>query len=101
MAEEVHAATTLLRKAAGTCKRQCAIVRVHKLCIDDVTYSDLRIAGTHVTPPTGFHTCFNVFLVHSVSAHSQGLRKSVSRVPVLLLDWHHFHNHRRACVARR
>ena len=45
MAEEVHAATTLLRKAAGTRKRQCAIVRVHKLCVDDVTYTDLRIAG--------------------------------------------------------
>ena len=47
MAEEVHAATTLLRKAAGTRKRQCAIVRVHKLCIDDVSYTDLRIAGMH------------------------------------------------------
>lgn len=45
MSEEVHAATTLLRKAAGTRKRQCAIVRVHKLCVDDVTYTDLRIAG--------------------------------------------------------
>jgi len=45
MGEEVHAATTLLRKAAGTRKRQCAIVRVHKLCVDDVTYTDLRIAG--------------------------------------------------------
>ncbi|KAL0041973.1 hypothetical protein WJX79_010692 [Trebouxia sp. C0005] len=44
MSEEVHAATTLLRKAAGTRKRQCAIVRVHKLCVDDVTYTDLRIA---------------------------------------------------------
>lgn len=44
MAEEVHAATTLLRKAAGTRKRQCAIVRVHKLCVDDVSYTDLRIA---------------------------------------------------------
>ena len=49
MAEEVHAATTLLRKAAGTRKRQCVIVRVHKLCIDDVTYTDLRIAGMHAT----------------------------------------------------
>lgn len=47
MAEEVQAATTLLRKAAGTRKRQCAIVRVHKLCVDDVTYTDLRIAGMH------------------------------------------------------
>lgn len=45
MSEEVHAATMLLRKAAGTRKRQCAIVRVHKLCVDDVTYTDLRIAG--------------------------------------------------------
>lgn len=45
MAEEVHAATTLLRKAAGTRKRQCAVVRVHKLCVDDVSYTDLRIAG--------------------------------------------------------
>ena len=45
MAVEVHAATTLLRKAAGTRKRQCAIVRVHKLCVDDVSYTDLRIAG--------------------------------------------------------
>ncbi|DBA84075.1 TPA: hypothetical protein ACH3X1_006557 [Trebouxia sp. C0004] len=44
MSEEVHAATTLLRKAAGTRKRHCAIVRVHKLCVDDVTYTDLRIA---------------------------------------------------------
>ncbi len=51
MAEEVHAATTLLRKAAGTRKRQCAIVRVHKLCVDDVTYTDLRIAGE----PLGLH----------------------------------------------
>ncbi len=48
MGEEVHAATTLLRKAAGTRKRQCAIVRVHKLCVDDVTYTDLRIAGNTV-----------------------------------------------------
>ena len=47
MAEEVHAATIMLRKAAGTRKRQCAIVRVHKLCVDDVTYTDLRIAGMH------------------------------------------------------
>lgn len=45
MAEEVHAATTLLRRAAGTRKRHCAIVHVHKLCVDDVTYTDLRIAG--------------------------------------------------------
>ena len=45
MAGEVHAATTLLRKAAGTRKRHCVIVRVHKLCVDDVTYTDLRIAG--------------------------------------------------------
>lgn len=45
MAEEVHAATTLLRKAPGTRKRQCAIVRVHKLCVDGVSYTDLRIAG--------------------------------------------------------
>ena len=45
MAEEVHAATTLLRKAAGTRKRHCTIVRVHKLCVDDVGYTDLRIAG--------------------------------------------------------
>lgn len=44
MSEEVHAATTLLRKAAGTRRRHCAIMRVHKLCVDDVTYTDLRIA---------------------------------------------------------
>lgn len=52
MAEEVHAATTLLRKAAGTRKRHCAIVHVHKLCVDDVTYTDLRIAGMQ-TPKVG------------------------------------------------
>ena len=49
MADEVHAATTLLRKAAGTRKRHCAIVRVHKLCVDDVSYTDLRIAGESIT----------------------------------------------------
>ena len=48
MSEEVHAATTLLRKAAGTRRRHCAIMRVHKLCVDDVTYTDLRIAGNIV-----------------------------------------------------
>ena len=54
MAEEVHAATTLLRKAAGTRKRHCAIVRVHKLCVDDVGYTDLRIAGEYcLSTPCG------------------------------------------------
>lgn len=45
MAEEVHAATTLLSKPTGTRKRHCSIVRVQKLCVDAVTYTDLRIAG--------------------------------------------------------
>lgn len=50
MAAEVHAATTLLRKAAGTRRRHCAIVRVHKLCVDDVSYTDLRMAGQLCMP---------------------------------------------------
>lgn len=68
MAEEVQAATSLLRKAAGTRKRLCAIVRVHKLCLDDVTYTDLRIAGMSTTvcqlqrPP-----CTKVCALESIS----------------------------------
>ena len=75
MAEEVHAATTLLRKAAGTRKRQCAIVRVHKLCVDDVTYTDLRIAGMH---DSYCDSCSCLFIVqldqHSVSDISTSCR---------------------------
>ena len=73
MSEEVHAATTLLREAAGTRKRQCAIVRVHKLCVDDVTYTDLRIAGdrcctchAQLKQPSSFHVQPLASALHAV-----------------------------------
>jgi GTPase len=45
MAAEVHAACTLVRTLPGSSGRACIIVRVHRICRDEVSYTDLRIAG--------------------------------------------------------
>ena len=46
MAEEARAAAALVRLLPGNrAGRRCAIIRVHRLCVPDVTYTDLRIAG--------------------------------------------------------
>ena len=51
MAEEARAAAALVRLLPGNrAGRRCAIVRVHRLCVPDVTYTDLRIAGESAKP---------------------------------------------------
>ncbi len=45
MAAEARAAAALVRLLPGRAGRRCAIVRVHRLCVPDVAYTDLRIAG--------------------------------------------------------
>ena len=46
MADEARAAAALVRLLPGRRGgRRCAIVRVHRLCVPDVTYTDLRVAG--------------------------------------------------------
>ncbi len=45
MAAEVHAACTLVRTLPGSSDRSCVVVRVHRICRDEVSYTDLRIAG--------------------------------------------------------
>ena len=45
MAAEVHAACTLVRSLPGSNDRTCVVVRVHRICRDEVSYTDLRIAG--------------------------------------------------------
>jgi hypothetical protein len=45
MAAEVHAACTLVKMLPGSNMRSCAVVRVHRICRDEVSYTDLRIAG--------------------------------------------------------
>lgn len=45
MAAEVHAACTLIKTFPGSSERTCAVVRVHRICRDEVSYTDLRIAG--------------------------------------------------------
>ena len=47
MATEVHAACTLVRTLPGSNGRSCVVVRVHRICRDEVSYTDLRIAGEH------------------------------------------------------
>ncbi|CAL8463448.1 g2982 [Coccomyxa elongata] len=44
MAAEVHAACTLVRSLPGSNDRTCVVVRVHRICRDEVSYTDLRIA---------------------------------------------------------
>ena len=46
MAAEVHATVTQLRALPGSSGRACAVLRVHRICRDEVSYVDLRIAGT-------------------------------------------------------
>ena len=46
MADEARAAAALVRLLPGRRGgRRCAIVRVHRLCVPEVTYTDLRVAG--------------------------------------------------------
>ncbi len=45
MAAEVHAAAQLLRSFPGSAGRRCGAARVRRICRDEVTYDDLRIAG--------------------------------------------------------
>ncbi len=45
MAAEVGATTALLHTPPGTNGGRCAVVRVETGCKDDVSYTDLRIAG--------------------------------------------------------
>ncbi len=45
MAAEVHAACTLVRSLPGSSGRSCVVVRVHRICRNEVSYTDLRIAG--------------------------------------------------------
>ena len=49
MAAEARAAAALVRLLPGRGGRRCAIVRVHRLCVPDVAYTDLRIAGATET----------------------------------------------------
>ncbi|KAK9815416.1 hypothetical protein WJX72_003287 [[Myrmecia] bisecta] len=44
MAAEVTAAIAVLRKMPGSHGRVCAVVRVHRLCVDEIFYTDLRVA---------------------------------------------------------
>lgn len=45
MAAEVCSAATQLRRMEGALGRVWAVVRVHRLCVDSVAYTDLRIVG--------------------------------------------------------
>jgi GTPase len=45
MAREVYAATVLLEEIPGARGGTCALVRVHRMCVDEASYMDLRIAG--------------------------------------------------------
>ena len=45
MAAEVHAIAMHLRTLPGSCGRSCAVLRVHRICRNEVSYVDLRIAG--------------------------------------------------------
>ena len=45
MAAEVHATCTQLRTLPGSSDRSCAVLRVHRICRNEVSYVDLRIAG--------------------------------------------------------
>ncbi len=45
MAAEVHATCTQLRTLPGSSGRSCAVLRVHRICRNEVSYVDLRIAG--------------------------------------------------------
>lgn len=51
MAAEVHATATHLRALPGSSGRACAVLRVHRICRNEVSYVDLRIAGE--APATG------------------------------------------------
>ncbi len=62
MAAEVHAACTLVRSLPGSNDRTCVVVRVHRICRDEVSYTDLRIAGTpsrsDIDQSSVEHCCF-------------------------------------------
>ena len=45
MAAEVHATCTHLRSLPGSSGRACAVLRMHRICRNEVSYVDLRIAG--------------------------------------------------------
>ena len=45
MAAEVHAIAMHLRTLPGSSGRSCAVLRVHRICRNEVSYMDLRIAG--------------------------------------------------------
>jgi len=47
MAAEVHATCTQLRMLPGSSGRSCAVLRVHRICRNEVSYVDLRIAGKY------------------------------------------------------
>lgn len=44
MAKETCAASVVVRTLAGGADRKCAIVRLHRLCGPDISYTDLRVA---------------------------------------------------------
>ena len=53
MAAEVHATAAQVRALPGSSGRACAVLRVHRICRDEVSYVDLRIAGA----PLLLHLC--------------------------------------------
>ena len=50
MAAEVHATAAQVRALPGSSGRSCAVLRVHRICRNEVSYVDLRIAGAHPVP---------------------------------------------------
>lgn len=56
MAAEVHATCTQLRTLPGSSGRSCAVLRVHRICRNEVSYVDLRIAG-------GYPVCYQFMLL--------------------------------------
>lgn len=57
MAAEVHATATQVRALPGSSGRACAVLRVHRICRNEVSYVDLRIAG--VAPAHALLGCVN------------------------------------------
>lgn len=45
MAAETHAAVQPVRSFQGSAGRRCVLARVRRICRDEVTYAELRIAG--------------------------------------------------------
>lgn len=78
MAAEVHAACALVRSLPGSSDRTCVVVRVHRICRDEVSYTDLRIAGTpsrfdadHSTTLTSNHHMLSTAAMKRYRVHVQ------------------------------